>query len=299
MTTGSTASRTRTSSPKACCRRSTARSTGCRATSTCSGSGTTRTCSTSSASSSPTTIDEMEADMAKAVAAGKQGMTLTGKPGLESQWQGFPWFTSHGFSYGDPQAEPMADTYSMLQDWVAQGLPVEGGRDVGPDDSVPAVRCRIVALRGERQLADRRGQGGASSTASRRCRSRATAECCSVARCRTSAPSRSTRSSPRSSSSRPFFSVGWRARPARRASAPSPVVPTPRRPPRSATTRSSSVFADIVQNQGRPSPSPQVPVEERQRGREPRRRLLEPGGRRRGHARRSWPTTSSRSWFRS
>ncbi len=69
----------------------------------------------------PTTMDELEADMAKAAAAGKQGITLTGKPGLESQWQGFPWFTSDGFSYGDAQAEPMADTYTMLQDWVANG----------------------------------------------------------------------------------------------------------------------------------------------------------------------------------
>lgn len=69
----------------------------------------------------PTTIAEMEAVMQKAAAAGKQGVTLTGKPGLESQWQGFPWFTSAGFSYGDPQAEPMADTYAMLQDWVANG----------------------------------------------------------------------------------------------------------------------------------------------------------------------------------
>ena len=69
----------------------------------------------------PTNIDELEGTMAKAVAAGKQGITLTGKPGLESQWQGFPWFTSAGFSYGDPQAAPMADTFSMLQDWVAKG----------------------------------------------------------------------------------------------------------------------------------------------------------------------------------
>lgn len=69
----------------------------------------------------PTTIDDMEGVMADAVAAGKQGVTLTGKPGLESQWQGFPWFTSHGFSYGDPQAKPMADTFSMLQEWVADG----------------------------------------------------------------------------------------------------------------------------------------------------------------------------------
>lgn len=69
----------------------------------------------------PTTVDDLEKDMALAVAAGKQGITLTGKPGLESQWQGFPWFTSEGFSYGDAQAEPMAKTYTMLQDWVSKG----------------------------------------------------------------------------------------------------------------------------------------------------------------------------------
>lgn len=69
----------------------------------------------------PTTIDELEADMALAAAAGRQGITLTGKPGLESQWQGFPWFTSEGFSYGDAQAEPMANAYAMLQDWVDNG----------------------------------------------------------------------------------------------------------------------------------------------------------------------------------
>jgi Maltose-binding periplasmic proteins/domains len=68
----------------------------------------------------PTTPAELEDAMAKAAAQGKQGITLTGKPGLESQWQGFPWFTSAGFSYGDPQAKPMADTFAMLQDWIAK-----------------------------------------------------------------------------------------------------------------------------------------------------------------------------------
>lgn len=69
----------------------------------------------------PTTIPEMESAMQKAKSAGKQGVTLTGKPGLESQWQGFPWFTSAGFTYGDPQAQSMADTYTMLQNWVNKG----------------------------------------------------------------------------------------------------------------------------------------------------------------------------------
>lgn len=66
----------------------------------------------------PTTMDELEEDLALAAEAGKQGITLTGKPGLESQWQGFPWFTSNGFSYGDPQPDGMADTFEMLQEWV-------------------------------------------------------------------------------------------------------------------------------------------------------------------------------------
>lgn len=69
----------------------------------------------------PTTIDELETAMGKVAAAGKEGITLTGISGLESQWQGFPWFTSHGFDYADAQAEPMADTFAMLQDWTAQG----------------------------------------------------------------------------------------------------------------------------------------------------------------------------------
>lgn len=69
----------------------------------------------------PTTVAELEDVMAQAVAAGKQGITLTGKPGLESQWQGFPWFTSDRFTYADPQADAMATTYAMLQDWIAQG----------------------------------------------------------------------------------------------------------------------------------------------------------------------------------
>ncbi|MDQ7992674.1 MAG: extracellular solute-binding protein [Propionicimonas sp.] len=69
----------------------------------------------------PASMADLEATMAKARDAGHQGITLTGKPGLESQWQGFPWFTSAGFGYGDPQAAPMADTYWMLQDWVSAG----------------------------------------------------------------------------------------------------------------------------------------------------------------------------------
>jgi ABC-type glycerol-3-phosphate transport system substrate-binding protein len=69
----------------------------------------------------PTTMDELEVAMATVKDAGMEGITLTGISGFESQWQGFPWFTSHGFSYGDAQVAPMADTFAMLQDWTAKG----------------------------------------------------------------------------------------------------------------------------------------------------------------------------------
>lgn len=103
----------------------------------------------------PTTIDEMEATMQKAVAAGKQGITLTGKPGLESQWQGFPWFTSHGFDYGDAQAKPMAETFTMLQDWVDKGyLSPEAATW---DQTVPfqqfAAGSSVFAVNGNWQIA--------------------------------------------------------------------------------------------------------------------------------------------------
>jgi ABC-type glycerol-3-phosphate transport system substrate-binding protein len=103
----------------------------------------------------PTTIDELEGVMADAVAAGHQGITLTGKPGLESQWQGFPWFTSHGFSYGDPQADAMADTYSMLQDWVANGYLSKEAATW--DQTVPfqqfAAGASVFAVNGNWQIA--------------------------------------------------------------------------------------------------------------------------------------------------
>lgn len=103
----------------------------------------------------PTTIDEMEATMQKAVDAGKQGVTLTGKPGLESQWQGFPWFTSHGFDYGDAQAKPMAETFTMLQDWVDKGyLSPEAATW---DQTVPfqqfAAGSSVFAVNGNWQIA--------------------------------------------------------------------------------------------------------------------------------------------------
>lgn len=70
----------------------------------------------------PTTIDELEDAMGKAVDAGYQGITMAGISGTaDSQFQGFPWFSNYGFKYADPQAEPFVKTFQMLQDWTDKG----------------------------------------------------------------------------------------------------------------------------------------------------------------------------------
>ncbi len=69
----------------------------------------------------PTTFDELEADMAKAKAAGKDAITLTGKANSEGEWQAFPWLSRAGWDYAAPEQKPLQDAFSMVQDWTAKG----------------------------------------------------------------------------------------------------------------------------------------------------------------------------------
>lgn len=69
----------------------------------------------------PTTFDELQSDLALAKTAGKDGITLTGKPNSEGEWQAFPWLSRAGWDYANPQAQPLQDAFSMVQDWTAKG----------------------------------------------------------------------------------------------------------------------------------------------------------------------------------
>ncbi|MBT1001576.1 sugar ABC transporter substrate-binding protein [Paenarthrobacter sp. DKR-5] len=69
----------------------------------------------------PKTLSELEDAMGKAVAAGKQGMTLSGLPQSQGEWQAFPWLSSAGFSYGSPDAGALEKGLGMAQDWVKKG----------------------------------------------------------------------------------------------------------------------------------------------------------------------------------
>ncbi|MFW7415136.1 sugar ABC transporter substrate-binding protein [Demequina sp. SO4-18] len=69
----------------------------------------------------PETMDELNTALDAVVEAGYGGITLSGLPNSQGEWQAYPWLTSYGFSYEDPQAQPLADAFTMIQDWTASG----------------------------------------------------------------------------------------------------------------------------------------------------------------------------------
>ena len=69
----------------------------------------------------PTTLDELEAAMAAAKEAGHMGITLSGLPQSQGEWQAYPWLTAHGFDYESPEEAAMADALAMARGWVDDG----------------------------------------------------------------------------------------------------------------------------------------------------------------------------------
>ncbi|GAA3894288.1 sugar ABC transporter substrate-binding protein [Leifsonia kafniensis] len=69
----------------------------------------------------PTTMDELNAALAKVVAAGKGGITLSGLPQSQGEWQAYPWLSSFGFNYDKPDAAALTDAFTMVQDWTDTG----------------------------------------------------------------------------------------------------------------------------------------------------------------------------------
>ncbi|WP_084626626.1 sugar ABC transporter substrate-binding protein [Demequina aurantiaca] len=69
----------------------------------------------------PTSIDELNSALDKVVAAGYSGITLSGLPNSQGEWQGYPWMSAFGFNYDDPQVQPLTDAFSMIQNWTDSG----------------------------------------------------------------------------------------------------------------------------------------------------------------------------------
>ncbi|WP_460774734.1 sugar ABC transporter substrate-binding protein [Microbacterium sp. GXF7504] len=83
----------------------------------------------------PTTMDELEAAMAASVAAGHGGITLSGLPNSQGEWQGYPWLSASGFDYDDLDQDAFQAGLERIAGWVDEGwLPQEA---VNWDQTVP------------------------------------------------------------------------------------------------------------------------------------------------------------------
>jgi multiple sugar transport system substrate-binding protein len=69
----------------------------------------------------PTTMDELEAAMSAAKDAGYQGITLSGLPQSQGEWQAFPWLSAEGFNYAKPDAASLEAGLSRVRGWVEKG----------------------------------------------------------------------------------------------------------------------------------------------------------------------------------
>lgn len=68
----------------------------------------------------PTTIDELTAALQKITKAGYKGITLTGKPNDQGEWQSYPWMSAFGWSYSNPDANAAQQAFSLVSMWAAR-----------------------------------------------------------------------------------------------------------------------------------------------------------------------------------
>jgi ABC-type glycerol-3-phosphate transport system substrate-binding protein len=69
----------------------------------------------------PTTLEELESAMAASKDAGYSGITLSGLPQSQGEWQAYPWLTSQGWSYENLDENALAQGLAMARGWVEKG----------------------------------------------------------------------------------------------------------------------------------------------------------------------------------
>jgi multiple sugar transport system substrate-binding protein len=69
----------------------------------------------------PQTLEELEKAMAAAKEAGYGGITLSALPQSQGEWQAYPWLTSQGFEYSNPDEAALAEGFDMVRSWVEKG----------------------------------------------------------------------------------------------------------------------------------------------------------------------------------
>jgi multiple sugar transport system substrate-binding protein len=69
----------------------------------------------------PKTLNELDNAMAKVKAAGKSGITLSGLPNSQGEWQAYPWLTAAGFNLSKPSTSALTAGFTTVGDWVDKG----------------------------------------------------------------------------------------------------------------------------------------------------------------------------------
>ncbi len=69
----------------------------------------------------PTTIDELTDAMAAAKAAGYEGITLSGMPQGQGEWQAYPWLSANGFTWENLDEAALTKGYELVKSWVDNG----------------------------------------------------------------------------------------------------------------------------------------------------------------------------------
>lgn len=69
----------------------------------------------------PTTMEELEAAMEAAQEIGLAGITVSGLPQSQGEWQAYPWLSSQGFTYESPDEQALTEGFAMINGWVEKG----------------------------------------------------------------------------------------------------------------------------------------------------------------------------------
>jgi multiple sugar transport system substrate-binding protein len=69
----------------------------------------------------PTTVDELESAMEAAQKTGLAGITVSGLPQSQGEWQAYPWLSSQGFTYESPDEQALTEGFAMVNSWVEKG----------------------------------------------------------------------------------------------------------------------------------------------------------------------------------
>jgi multiple sugar transport system substrate-binding protein len=69
----------------------------------------------------PTTVDELESAMAAAKDAGHMGITLSGLPQSQGEWQAYPWLSAEGFDYENLDSAALEAGLGRVRGWVENG----------------------------------------------------------------------------------------------------------------------------------------------------------------------------------